>query len=217
MKKSAVSRARLKEYHLEVVEALAAIGNPTLGKAIQQDRGSQLEHLGIKFPDLRRRVRQGFSFYGLPKEQVLVVWDSLWRTSPYGDVLFAALEFYAPLVKKQADPDLWPVMREWVDRVDNWCHSDGLSAIYSWMLAGNPVDVYPQIVLWNQARENGSGARLLSVLSITRARTQFSCLWITSCRWLRTALTMTASTSRRRLAGSCGKWATSIAVRSTNI
>jgi 3-methyladenine DNA glycosylase AlkD len=164
MKNSAVNRARLKEYHLEVVEALAAIGNQTLGKAIQQNRGSQLEHLGIKFPDLRRRVRQGFSFYGLPKEQVLVVWDSLWRTSPYGDALFAALEFYAPLVKKQADPDLWPVMCEWIDRVDNWCHSDGLSAIYSWMLAGNPVDVYPLIGLWNQAQ--GEWKRRASLVSL---------------------------------------------------
>jgi hypothetical protein len=23
------------------------------------------------------------------------------------------------------------VVRQWIDRVDNWCHSDGLSAIYS--------------------------------------------------------------------------------------
>lgn len=164
MPNSIVSRARLKEYHLEVVEALTAIGNPTFGEALQKDRGSQLKHLGIKFPDLRRRVKQGFSFYKLPEEQVLEVWDALWRTSPYGDVLFAALEFYAPLVRKQADPSLWPVMRQWVDRVDNWCHGDGLSAVYSWMLAGNSVDVYPQIVLWNQAR--GEWKRRASLVSL---------------------------------------------------
>lgn len=164
MKRSPVSRAKIKEYHLEIVKALTAIGNPTLGKAIQQDRGSQLEHLGIKFPDLRKRVRQGFSFYSLPKEQVLGVWDSLWRTSPYGDVLFSAIEFYAPMVKKHADPDLWPVMRQWVDRVDNWCHSDGLSAIYSRLLAGNSAEVYPQIVVWNQAK--GEWKRRASLVSL---------------------------------------------------
>lgn len=164
MKRSPVSRAKIKEYHLEIVKALTAIGNPTLGKAIQQDRGSQLEHLGIKFPDLRKRVRQGFSFYSLPNEQVLGVWDSLWRTSPYGDVLFSAIEFYAPLVKKHANLDLWPVMRQWVDRVDNWCHSDGLSAIYSRLLAGNSVEVYPQIVVWNQAK--GEWKRRASLVSL---------------------------------------------------
>ncbi len=46
--------------HTEVVEALRAIGDPVLGEAIRIDRGSQLEHLGIRFPDLRRRVKQGF-------------------------------------------------------------------------------------------------------------------------------------------------------------
>ena len=125
------SRTNFQEYHREVIQALTAIGNPALGKAIQQDRGSQLKHLGIRFPELRRRVRQGFSFYKLPEAQVLEVWDALWQTSPYGDVLFAALEFYAPIVRKRVSPGLWSVVCQWHNRIDNWCHSDGLSALYS--------------------------------------------------------------------------------------
>jgi hypothetical protein len=100
MPSTKISHKKFKEYHREVVQALIEIGDPIFGKAVQQDRGSGLKHLGIRFPDLRRQVRQGFSFYDLPEEQVLEVWDALWQTSPYGDVLFAALEFYAPLVKK---------------------------------------------------------------------------------------------------------------------
>jgi len=46
-----------RDYHEEVVQALTAIGNPALGKAIREDRGSQLEHLGIRCPDLRQRVK----------------------------------------------------------------------------------------------------------------------------------------------------------------
>lgn len=146
-----LSRIELQEYHREVVDALKTIGNPAYGKAIQQDRGSRLEHLGISFPDLRRRVRKGFSFYQLSDEQVLEVWDHLWQSSPYGDVLFAALEFFAPIVRRQVSPILWPVVRHWSNRVDNWCHSDGLSAIYSWILETQFAQVYPQIVSWNQA------------------------------------------------------------------
>lgn len=159
-----VSCTKFQEYHLEVAEALIAIGNPSFGKAIQQDRGSRLEHLGIRFPDLRRRVRQGFSFYRLPEEQVLAVWDALWRTSPYGDVLFAALEFYAPIVRKRASPDLWVVVRQWSDRVDNWCHSDGLSAIYSRILESSFAEVYPQLVSWNHAE--GEWWRRISLVSL---------------------------------------------------
>ena len=144
-----LSRVKFKKYQHEVVEALTAIGNPALGKAVQKDRGSQLQHLGIKFPELRQRVKQGFSFYSLPEAQVLEVWDALWQTSPYGDVLFAALEFYAPIVRKRVSPNLWSAVRQWSNRIDNWCHSDGLSAIYSRILESYPAEVYPQMIEWN--------------------------------------------------------------------
>lgn len=147
-----LNKNKLQEYHQEVAQALKSISNPTFGKAVQQDRGSNLEHLGIKFPVLRKRVKQGFSFYELPEEQILEVWDYLWQTSPYGDVLFAALEYYAPIVKKQVNPNLWSVMQKWSKRVDNWCHSDGLSAIYSRILESYPEKVYPQIIKWNQSK-----------------------------------------------------------------
>ena len=159
-----MSRIKFPKYHLEVVQALTLIGNPAFGKAVQKDRGSNLKHLGIKFPDLRRRVKQGFSFYSLPEEQVLEVWDALWQTSPYGDVLFAALEYYLPIVKKQVPANLWTVVKGWTPRIDNWCHSDGLSAIYSRILESNPKEVYPQLVEWNQAE--GEWLRRISLVSL---------------------------------------------------
>jgi 3-methyladenine DNA glycosylase AlkD len=159
-----VNRKKFREYDLEIVQALAAIGNPVLGKAIQQDRGSQLQHLGIRFPELRRRVRQGFSFYELPEENVLEVWNALWNTSPYGDVLFAAIEFYGPIVKQKVSPTLWPVVRQWNERVDNWCHSDGLSAIYSRILETYPAKVYPQLVSWNHSESEW--LRRISLVSL---------------------------------------------------
>jgi 3-methyladenine DNA glycosylase AlkD len=158
------SRINFQEYHREVLEALTAIGNPALGRAVQQDRSSQLKHLGIRFPDLRRRVRQGFSFYKLPEAQVLEVWDALWQTSPYGDVLFAALEFYAPIVRKHISLDLWSVIRQWHKRIDNWCHSDGLSNIYSRILESHPVEVYPQLVAWNHTQDEW--LRRISLVSL---------------------------------------------------
>ncbi len=95
-------RGELDRYHQEVLAALREIGDPRFGAAVARDRGSSLKHLGISFPALRARVRQGFSFYDLDELETLAVWDHLWRTSPYGDVLFAALEYYAPRVRKRA-------------------------------------------------------------------------------------------------------------------
>ncbi len=158
------SPKKFQKYHREVAQALIAIGNPTFGKTVQRDRDSQLKHLGIKFPDLRRRVRQGFSFYELPEEEALEVWNALWQTSPYGDVLFAALEVYAPIVKKKVNPNLWQVVRQWSERVDNWCHSDGLSALYSRILESYPAEVYPQIVSWNHS--DSEWLRRMSLVSL---------------------------------------------------
>lgn len=99
-----IPRRLVDKWHDEVVEALRKIGNPRLGASIAKDRGSSMEHLGIRFPALRKRVKEGFSFYGRSPDEVLAIWDRLWRTSPYGDVLFAALEYYAPLVRKRVRP-----------------------------------------------------------------------------------------------------------------
>jgi 3-methyladenine DNA glycosylase AlkD len=153
-----------QEYHREVAEALILLGDPERGRAVQRDRGSQLVHLGITFPKLRRRVKQGFSFYRLPEEQVLEIWDALWKTSPYGDVLFAALEFYKPMVRKRISTGLWSVVRQWSNRVDNCCHSDGLSEIYSRILEGNLAGTYPQIESWNL--DENEWLRRISLVSL---------------------------------------------------
>ena len=159
-----ISERAYEQYHGEVVAALRELGDPRLGALIAADRGSRLEHLGIRFPVLRQRVKEGFSFTERPDHEILEVWDALWSRSPYGDVLFAALEYYAPRVRKQVDPALWPVLRHWPDRVDNWCHADGLSSIYSWILAAERAAVYPQLEAWNRAPDQW--LRRISLVSL---------------------------------------------------
>ena len=95
---------------------------------------------------------------------MLEVWDALWQTSPYGDVLFAVLEFYAPIVRKRVSPGLWSVVCKWSERIDNWCHSDALSALYSRILESFPAEVYPQLVAWNHAESEW--LRRISLVSL---------------------------------------------------
>jgi 3-methyladenine DNA glycosylase AlkD len=138
--------------HSEVMAALVALGDARLGRAQQADRGSALPHLGIAVPVLRARVHRGFGFSSRPWPEPLLVWDALWRTSPCADVLFAALYALTPRVRKPpVSPDLWPVLRHWSARIDNWCHSDALSALYSRLLEAHFDTVYPQLLDWNRA------------------------------------------------------------------
>lgn len=189
--------------HEEVVAALAALGDSRLGEAIRKDRKSELQYLGVRFPALRARVKEGFSFTSGPGEDVLTVWDDLWRHSPWGDVLFAALEYYVPVVCKLGKPDkgklsagkvdksklgqgkldagdLWLAMRGWIGRVDNWCHCDQLSRVYSHLLEHDSENdlghdqehgsehgqgaVYEQIEEWN--RSEGIWERRTSLVSL---------------------------------------------------
>jgi len=212
-----MNRRQLQAYHSEVVEALTAIGDPAYGRAVQHDRGSQLEHLGLTFPNLRRRVRQGFSFYRLPETQVLDVWDALWNTSPYGDVLFAALEFYAPIVRKWVSPDLWPVVRQWSDRIDNWCHSDGLSALYSRILESQLAEAYPQIVAWNRA--DGEWLRRISLVSLIHysGKNAVFLPWKKVEPLATNCLDDDRQPVQMPLVGSCAKWGAATAARSRHI
>jgi 3-methyladenine DNA glycosylase AlkD len=159
-----VSAVDFEAAHDEVLAALQAIGNPRRGEAVQRDRGSALLHLGIGFPALRARVKQGFSFSKRPEGEVLAVWDALWRRSPVGDVLFAALVHCEPVVRKRVQPGLWPVLRVWNERVDNWCHADMLAGLYSRVLQAQFDEVYPQLQAWNAAP--GEWQRRLSITSL---------------------------------------------------
>lgn len=108
-----------------------------------------MKYVGIRVPALRRRVREGFSFLEREPRDVLDIWDDLWMGSEWGDVLFAAEEYYRPLVRKRVLPMYWPVMRHWIGRVDNWAHSDVLSGTYSRLLEADRGSVMHELRRWN--------------------------------------------------------------------
>lgn len=151
-------------FHDEVVAALRALGDPRLGEAIRLDRRSELQYLGVRVPVLRARVKQGFSFSREPDARVLEIWDDLWRMSPFGDVLFAAVEHYLLRRKSWAEPALWQVVRHWSARVENWAHADTLGGLYSRLLERDRGNVYPELQEWNRAEDQW--LRRLSLVSL---------------------------------------------------
>lgn len=140
---------KYQRFHDEVLDALRHLGKPSLGLHMAKDRRSALSYVGIRVPALRQRVREGFSFYHQDPKTVLAIWDELWMNSEWGDVLFAAAEHYKPILRKRVEPAYWPVMKHWVKRVENWCHSDVLSGLYSRLLEAHPAHVMPELRCWN--------------------------------------------------------------------
>jgi 3-methyladenine DNA glycosylase AlkD len=56
------------------------------------------------------------------------------------------------------------VVRDWHQRVDNWCHCDGLASLYSWILASRAREVYPDLKAWNRAED--AWQRRISIVSL---------------------------------------------------
>ena len=154
----------LPAYHCEVLQRLKEGAEPDRAAAVQADRNSELEYLGIRAPVLRQAVKQEFSFYSLPHEETLAVWDFIWKTSPYAEVMYAAVEYYELQSKKVIHPELWPVVRHWSERIENWAHADGLGVLYSRILERQHDEVYPQLVRWNKG--DALWPRRLSLVSL---------------------------------------------------
>lgn len=132
----------------EVLNALRAIGNPRLGLHTPKDRRSELKYCGVRVPNRRKRVQQGFSFSSGAPDEVLATWDDLWKTSDNGDVMHCALDYCRSQIRKTVNPNWWPILRTWINRVENWAHADDLSGIYARFLATDQEAVLPQIRDW---------------------------------------------------------------------
>ena len=160
----------MNRHHLEVLTALTQVasesGTPSdLGGRIQSDRRSSFEHLGLRTPDRRRRVKQGFSFTAGSDTEVLAAWDEVWTTTSNGDVLFTPLDYYRtrPVV---AVDQFWSTVVTWIDRIDNWAHADDLARVYSRALEASPDTVDPTLIGWS--RSGDQWACRISMVSLIR-------------------------------------------------
>ena len=142
-----------RQHHDEVLSSLRNHQDLARGAAVQKDRNSALDYLGVPTPVVRKIVRAGFSFYTDSDREILATWDRLWESTPYGEVMFAALEYYRARISKGLSPTLWPTLKRWIGRVDNWAHCDDLCRLYSHLLEGDPERVTPALDRWNRSRK----------------------------------------------------------------
>lgn len=152
------------EFHAEVLAELEAIGNPSFAAHTPKDRRSELEYSGVRVPARRKLSKRGFSFFDRPESEVIEIWDDLFMHSPNGDVLFCALDYLRFRVTKRVSPDLWSIIRNWINRVENWAHSDEMSWVYSYVLEAHFDEVFKDFVRWNKA--NDLWPKRISIVSL---------------------------------------------------
>lgn len=131
---------------------------------------SKLLFLDLKIPDVRHIYKKNnFSFSCLSFLQQAQAWDFVWKNSNYFEVMLLPLFWAASL----QDSELFTIRKtliSWVDRIDNWAHSDSLSQIYARLFEAHPKIFEPLYDRWSKS--NNPWERRQSLVGLLYYSTQ---------------------------------------------
>lgn len=155
-------RSREQQLLQEIEQRLRGRVRPDPIYKAFREKTTKLTVLGLRLPVMQDIEQTGFSFYKKPQDEILRVWDHVFKTSTIHEVMYLPL-FYYRRHKIQLDPVHWRVMKHWIDRVENWEHADALCQLYSILYERYPKLVLPTLKTWNHS--TNSWKRRASIVS----------------------------------------------------
>lgn len=142
----------MKKYLTEVEQALKkSIKNDPDYKAFRE-KTTNLKVLGHRLPELQKITKEGFSFYQKKEDEILKVWDYIWHNTKIHEAMYLPL-FYYRNHKTTLGKMEWNIIKKWVNKIENWEHSDALSCLYSHMHELNPKLIQPTLKKWNRSKD----------------------------------------------------------------
>ncbi len=144
-------RACLEEVERALVE-LKPIRSQLDPKAYIGGGVSKLRYLGLRVPQVREASKRKFSFLANEESEVLKIWDYVWRRSDCYETMCLPIEYYSAKARWPQLTRVWPTLKGWASRLDNWAHSDGLSSIYARALEQDRRQVLPTLEDWSRSR-----------------------------------------------------------------
>ncbi|HKC67334.1 MAG TPA: DNA alkylation repair protein [Bacteroidia bacterium] len=143
-----------KKHHPVIVKKLQA-GLATDKKSGFKDLkkyiGTQYDFIGLSVPKQREVFKAAYEFNNFTIEQQLEIWNEIWHHSQLYEAMTQALFFVSQHKNTFDTKVLFATTKNWVGKIDNWAHSDGLSDIFSYLLEKDVAVVYPQIKIWNKS------------------------------------------------------------------
>ncbi len=144
-----------KTHHARILRKLKA-GLATDKKSKFKDPkkyiGTSHRFIGLSSPKQREIFEAGHGFGHLSLSEQLLIWNEIWLHSSSFEALSQCLLFVSKHLKSMDSRELWNTTKGWTVKIDNWAHSDGLSAIYSHLLETETKLVYPQLKRWNNSK-----------------------------------------------------------------
>lgn len=133
---------------------------------------SRLEYVGLRVPQVRAVSRTRFSFLDESESEILKVWDYVWKKSTCYETMCLPIEYYSTKKQHPRLAEVFPKIRGWAVRLDNWAHSDGLSSLYARALEQDRAGVLPTLEEWSESKLPWLRRQsLVSLLYYSRART----------------------------------------------
>jgi 3-methyladenine DNA glycosylase AlkD len=134
----------LKKHLDEITHRTKSYATDTLPFAAKEG----FHRLIIRVPELRKLVKQGYSFYHLEPSEILLIWDHVWKNTQYYEVAHQALYYYQHKTLSKLE---FSKIKTWVGRCGCWEHSDDLSKIYAQVVEDNSALILPQLRKWNNS------------------------------------------------------------------
>jgi 3-methyladenine DNA glycosylase AlkD len=123
----------------------------------------------------RLESRRVYSFSAWPFAEQLAVWDELWRTENDFWIKLHAYFFLERHLKKDSElREMWPVIVQWQNQVDDWGLCDALAKVYTKILEVETTAVYQQLKAWNTDKDLWKRRQsVVSLLYYSRTKKQF--------------------------------------------
>lgn len=140
---------RLKK---QKTQALVEVTDRTRSKArgtSEVSSGNDFLRLHIRVPVVRAFVKERYSFFDLPREDIVRIWNHIWKNTEWYEVAHQALYYYQHRAINKGE---FLKIKSWVSRCDCWEHSDDLSKIYAQVVEDNPDWILPIYEIWNRAK-----------------------------------------------------------------
>ncbi|MEO8762142.1 MAG: DNA alkylation repair protein [Bacteroidia bacterium] len=144
-----------KKHHpvlVKKLQASLASDKKTKFKDLKKYIGTELDFIGLSVPTQRGVFKTNTNFELRTIEEQLEIWNEIWLHSNLYEAMNQALYFISKHKDVFDTKALFTVTKNWVGRVDNWAHSDGLSDLYSYLLEKDAALVYPQLKSWNTSK-----------------------------------------------------------------
>lgn len=109
---------------------------------------SKLDYLDLKSPVVKAAFDKGFSFSNEPSEKQWKIWNYIWKQSNIFEAMNMALK-WAGSRSIEERHQYGPILLAWLNKTDNWAHSDSLSDFYSELLEHDRKTYFKYFKKWN--------------------------------------------------------------------